>query len=254
MEELDRPKTFTFRGAWFRAGGQELHLLLAEDTTSPAGWKEPGEIRTDRARPHVALEVDDLHGARARLESHGVGLFTGPLERGDGIVQVYVLDPDGHLIELFERTGSTTRAGPCRARPGEGVTVGRQVLLGGELEWETPYWGRMTWVARPDVTAFAAGTSSSARSSSRPAGSTTSIPPGTGGSAVRARGPGRATAGEEKRELGPGESLFVARDVVHASFHVSDGISRILVVVGPCVGKKGYRARRGSPTRRRGMG
>ena len=48
--------------------------------------------------------------------------------------------------------------------------------------------------------------------------------------------------GQEKRVLGPGESLFVARDVVHASFNVSDGISRILVVVGPCVGEEGYRA------------
>ncbi len=115
MEELDRPKTFTFRGAWFRAGGQELHLLLAEDTTSPAGWKEPGKSALTGLAAHVALEVDDLDGARARLESHGVRLFTGPLERGDGIVQFYVLDPDRHLIELFERTGDDQSGAAERA-------------------------------------------------------------------------------------------------------------------------------------------
>jgi glyoxylase I family protein len=115
MEELERPQTFTFRGAWFRAGSEELHLILAEDTTSPAGWKEPGKSALTGLAAHVALEVDDLAAARARLDGNGIGLFTGPLERGDGIVQVYVRDPDGHLIELFERTGDDQSGAAERA-------------------------------------------------------------------------------------------------------------------------------------------
>lgn len=105
MEELQRPANFTFGGAWFRAGGQEFHLLLAEDTTSPPGWKEPGPSALTGLAAHVALEVDDLDEARARLESHGVEVFAGPFQRGDGVVQFYVLDPDGHMIELFGWTG-----------------------------------------------------------------------------------------------------------------------------------------------------
>lgn len=115
MEELQRPSKFTFGGAWFRAGGQELHLLLAEDTTSPPGWKEPGPSALTGLAAHVALEVDDLDEARARLEAHGEQLFTGPLQRGDGIVQFYVLDPDGHLIEWFERTGEDQSGAAERA-------------------------------------------------------------------------------------------------------------------------------------------
>ena len=115
MEEIERPSNFTFGGAWFRAGGQELHLILASDTTSPAGWQEPGRSALTGLAGHVALEVDDLAAARARLDEHGVELFTGPLVRGDGIVQLYVRDPDGHLIELFERTGDDQSGAAERA-------------------------------------------------------------------------------------------------------------------------------------------
>jgi glyoxylase I family protein len=115
MEELQRPQNFTFKGAWFRAGGQELHLLLAEDTTSQPGWKEPGPSALTGLAAHVALQVDDLDEARARLESHGVELFTGPLQRGDGFVQFYVQDPDGHLVEWFARTGDDQSGAAERA-------------------------------------------------------------------------------------------------------------------------------------------
>jgi catechol 2,3-dioxygenase-like lactoylglutathione lyase family enzyme len=115
MEELQRPPNFTFRGAWFRAGGQELHLLLAEDTTSEPGWKEPGKSALTGLAAHVALEVDDLDEARARLAAHGVEVFTGPFQRGDGIVQFYVLDPDGHMVEWFTRTGEDQSGAAERA-------------------------------------------------------------------------------------------------------------------------------------------
>ena len=33
---------FTFSGAWYRAGDQEIHLIAAHDTTCEPGWKDPG--------------------------------------------------------------------------------------------------------------------------------------------------------------------------------------------------------------------
>jgi quercetin dioxygenase-like cupin family protein len=46
--------------------------------------------------------------------------------------------------------------------------------------------------------------------------------------------------GEEKRILGPGDSAFVPKDVVHASFNAGDGEARIAAILGPCVGEVGY--------------
>lgn len=46
--------------------------------------------------------------------------------------------------------------------------------------------------------------------------------------------------GEDKRILGPGDSVFIGADVVHASFNVGDGDAQLLAILGPCVGDEGY--------------
>lgn len=106
MEEVPRPSTFTFRGAWFRRGGHEVHLILASDTTAPPGLPDPGVGKQTGLATHIAFEVADLEAARAELQRHGVRVVGGPMPRGDGVMQLYVEDPDGYLIELFERTAA----------------------------------------------------------------------------------------------------------------------------------------------------
>jgi hypothetical protein len=44
----------------------------------------------------------------------------------------------------------------------------------------------------------------------------------------------------EKRILRPGDSAFIAADVVHASFNFSDRNARLLAILGPCIGLVGY--------------
>lgn len=46
--------------------------------------------------------------------------------------------------------------------------------------------------------------------------------------------------GGEKRTLRPGDSAFIAADVVHASFNLGDEKARLLAILGPCVGPEGY--------------
>lgn len=46
--------------------------------------------------------------------------------------------------------------------------------------------------------------------------------------------------GEEKRIFGPGDSVFIGKDVVHASFNVGDTEAQLLAILGPCVGDEGY--------------
>ncbi len=115
LEEVPRPANFTFDGAWFRFGGTELHLLSDEHATGGAGQPDPGAGKELGMTHHLAFEVDDLDAACSRLAEHGVELEGGPMPRGDGYVQVFFLDPDGHVLELFQLTGEDQSNAPERA-------------------------------------------------------------------------------------------------------------------------------------------
>jgi catechol 2,3-dioxygenase-like lactoylglutathione lyase family enzyme len=114
LEEVPRPSTFTFAGAWFRLGGTELHLLAEADTTGGAGQGDPGAGATRGLTQHVAFEVEDLDAACALLAAHGVPLTGGPMPRGDGVTQVFFRDPDGYVLELFQWTREDQSGAPER--------------------------------------------------------------------------------------------------------------------------------------------
>jgi catechol 2,3-dioxygenase-like lactoylglutathione lyase family enzyme len=105
MEEVPRPSNFDFPGAWFRKGRAELHLIGASDPGRVAQIN-PGYNADEMSRghgSHIAFEVDDLEEAQRHLRALGVPLVGGPRPRGDGVMQMYVCDPDGYIIELFVR-------------------------------------------------------------------------------------------------------------------------------------------------------
>lgn len=101
LEEIPRPSSFKFGGCWFRGPNFELHFILERDTTAPAGFLDPGPGGKSGLAHHLAFAVDDLDEAMETLDRHGVPLSAGPYQRGDGIVQLYIDDPDGHFLELF---------------------------------------------------------------------------------------------------------------------------------------------------------
>ena len=102
FKEVPRPKNFKFRGAWFRGGDSELHLILADDTVAQPGFPDSGSaVRTGLAT-HIAFEVPDLAVVKARLEQYGVEIKGGPMLRGDGVMQLYLHDPDGYMLEFFQ--------------------------------------------------------------------------------------------------------------------------------------------------------
>lgn len=43
-----------------------------------------------------------------------------------------------------------------------------------------------------------------------------------------------------KQILKPGDSVFIPKDMVHASFNVGDKPAKLLAILGPCVGEGGY--------------
>ena len=102
MDEAPIPRGFNAGTMWFRKGRAEVHLLHSSTSTQepgdrPANPTERGDL--GRAR-HVAFAVKDLDAAQERLAQHGVSVVLGPRPRGDGPIQLYCYDPDGHLVEL----------------------------------------------------------------------------------------------------------------------------------------------------------
>ena len=45
---------------------------------------------------------------------------------------------------------------------------------------------------------------------------------------------------QDKQELGPGEAVYIPKDVVHASFTLGDADAKISVILSPRAGEDGY--------------
>ncbi len=90
LEPIPRP-AFNFPGAWFRLGSnQELHLIADHG----------GPLFPSHDRNHFALRADDIEAWEHHLERMGADFATRK-QRPDGAWQVFLRDPDGHVIELF---------------------------------------------------------------------------------------------------------------------------------------------------------
>lgn len=99
MQEVPRPG-FGFPGLWFQAGATQVHLIGEHSGSGPAGVRPPENCSISRTQ-HFAFEVESAEAAHARLRELGIPLAAGPKQRPDGPTQLYVYDPDGHLVELF---------------------------------------------------------------------------------------------------------------------------------------------------------
>jgi glyoxylase I family protein len=93
-----------FPGAWLGgSNGIEVHLIVPPEG-APLGSPPPS---LNPLGGHVAFAIDDYDAVVAAL--HGAGIET--LEAGSATGQLWVRDPDGHLIELIrpgaDRTGGT---------------------------------------------------------------------------------------------------------------------------------------------------
>ena len=102
MEPLRRPG-FPFPGLWFRAGATQVHLILETDETATPGDLSVSATTGAGLAHHFAFEVDDAHASARALAEHGVRIMGGPARRPDGCIQVWFYDPDGYVVEVFER-------------------------------------------------------------------------------------------------------------------------------------------------------
>ncbi len=101
LKEVPRPHTFNFGGAWFQGQGFQIHLIDARDTSAPSGFGVPRQAASMGRGHHIAFEVAQLEECRAHLAAHNIEIVGGPVPRGDGVTQIFIEDPDGHLLEFF---------------------------------------------------------------------------------------------------------------------------------------------------------
>jgi len=103
LTEVSRPANFDFPGLWVAVGDQQIHIIgeaeVGRASGVHTGWR--GDELARGYASHLALEVDDFEGYLAGLRERGVELVGGPRDRGDGVQQAYVADPDGHVIEIM---------------------------------------------------------------------------------------------------------------------------------------------------------
>lgn len=107
MQEVARP-AFSFPGQWFQAGATQIHTILESPGSGPAGQ---GGGNNSRGH-HFAFVVDDAEAWLQRLSAYGVAPISPPRHRPDGAVQVFVQDPDGHLVELCSLPRERAAANP----------------------------------------------------------------------------------------------------------------------------------------------
>ena len=98
MREVSRP-AFSFAGSWFQAGATQIHLILEYSGSGPAGNLLAENLRGSRTQ-HLAFLVEDASVIVPILRERQVTVLSGPKPRPDGYIQVFVADPDGHVIEL----------------------------------------------------------------------------------------------------------------------------------------------------------
>jgi catechol 2,3-dioxygenase-like lactoylglutathione lyase family enzyme len=98
LAEVERP-SFGFPGLWFQMGNVQIHATQESPEAGQAGWGERGAKIIPRGH-HIAFAVEDMSAALENVNAHGVRIASPLQHRPDGYKQLYLYDPDGHLVEL----------------------------------------------------------------------------------------------------------------------------------------------------------
>lgn len=114
FEEIHRPTDFVFHGAYFQNGNVEVHVVRETEpgrlSVHTQEW-DSEELRTGLCH-HFAVLVDSFEPFLAAMRERGLDRVGGPRVRDDYMEQIYIADPDGHIIELLYQ--HTPEAGHAR--------------------------------------------------------------------------------------------------------------------------------------------
>ena len=86
LNEVPRPESFDFAGAWYRIGEIDLHLVV-----------RPPEPESEE---HFCLWTGDVRGAAKALKDRGHEVAWQEGLKIPGVDRFFVRDPDGNRIEI----------------------------------------------------------------------------------------------------------------------------------------------------------
>jgi glyoxylase I family protein len=92
LQEIERPP-FDFPGAWYSLGEGQLHLI------ADGGGSYRESERVDSRDVHFAIRVQSFDDALELLRSTRAEI-KADRHSVTGFPQLYVVDPDGHVIEV----------------------------------------------------------------------------------------------------------------------------------------------------------
>lgn len=100
LETIPRPD-FGIDGAWLSAGNAQIHLIammegMQVDTPPPS---------LNPAASHLAFTIDDYAATLERIRAASLEV----LPAGPEVGQMWVRDPDGHVIELIDAAAAARR-------------------------------------------------------------------------------------------------------------------------------------------------
>ena len=77
----------------------QIHATQESPEAGKAGWADQGNKIVSRGH-HIAFAVDNVADTLTIVELHGVRIASPLQQRPDGFKQLYLYDPDGHVVEL----------------------------------------------------------------------------------------------------------------------------------------------------------
>ena len=93
LKEVERP-TFDFNGVWLDCGnGIQIHLIEGSKNNHFTGGT--------RAL-HFAFSTSDIYKFREKLVQNNIVLVKDIKSRPDGVLQMFIQDPDGYFIEITQ--------------------------------------------------------------------------------------------------------------------------------------------------------
>jgi glyoxylase I family protein len=96
LEEIERPASFDFPGAWYRIGAVLIHLV--------------GRAQRDpETTQHYCLWVTDVRAAAKKIEAGGCEVKWDK-RKIEGVDRFFTRDPDGNRIEIQGWDGKTFAA------------------------------------------------------------------------------------------------------------------------------------------------
>ncbi len=95
----------------------DAHRADAPEIELTWNWDQAEPYTEGRNFGHIAVAVDDIYAACARLQAHGVTILRPPR---DGRM-AFVRSPDGQSVELLQRGGSLAPAEPWAGMPNTGT-------------------------------------------------------------------------------------------------------------------------------------